>query len=172
MKNLFLIVILFTFTLSVFAKEDTPLSKPLSKEDEKVLEIGEVTTTQYVVGGVLGIYPGFGLGHAVQGRYISDNGWIFTVGEVVSLTMMMSGFTKCVGEAMSGNKECHSNTGAFGVLGFIGFKIWEVIDVWVAPPRINKRYHELKGKNISELQLAPMINPENKSGGLQLSFNF
>src|SRR5205085_907677 len=63
----------------------------LTDYDRKVLQIGEISDTRYVLGGVIGTYPiGLGLGHAIQGRYM-DRGWIFTVGELGSLAVVLAG---------------------------------------------------------------------------------
>ena len=44
-----------------------------------------ISPYRFVAGGMLSILPGFGVGHAVQGRWLRDYGWIFTAGQVASL---------------------------------------------------------------------------------------
>lgn len=61
------------------------------------LDDGEVSTPRYIIGGILGTYPiGFGIGHAIQGRY-SDRGWIFTATEAASLAVVIAGVGECLG---------------------------------------------------------------------------
>lgn len=119
----------------------------LSERDRMILERGEISQTRYVIGGILATYPlGLGIGHAVQGRY-TEKGWIFTVGELASLAVLMAGFGDCV-DNWSSNKECNGSGGLVfaGVFGFVGFRIWEAVDAWAAPPEHNRRYRELKSR--------------------------
>ena len=39
--------------------------------------------TSNLVAGIASIFPGFGLGHALQGRWL-DKGWIFTTGGILT----------------------------------------------------------------------------------------
>lgn len=92
-----------------------------------------VPTGKYITGGVLGSTIGFGIGHAVQGRY-GDKGWIFTAGEAAGLTAMVAGLASCKDETQSdGSKEkkC-SQDGLIGLgaAALIGFHIWEIVDAW------------------------------------------
>jgi hypothetical protein len=101
-------------------------------------------TGRYVAGGVTSLL-GFGIGHAVQGRY-AERGWIFTAGEVLSVGLFGGGFAWMAGNVISNAQSVHH--GAIGTnpeLGapvgmmvaggvtFIGFKIWEIVDAWTAP---------------------------------------
>ena len=58
-------------------------SVAFSMERESSTNLTTVSKTNYYAGGALSILPGFGIGHAVQGRW-REKGWIFTAGEVVS----------------------------------------------------------------------------------------
>lgn len=87
MRFLFLLLI-STFTISISIADSTLIYDAkkkgidLTDKDKEILEIGEISTVSYVVGGVLGTYPvGLGIGHAIQGRW-SQKGWIFTAGEL------------------------------------------------------------------------------------------
>lgn len=152
----------------------------LTKKDKKILEIGEISTTRYVIGGVLGTYPlGLGIGHAVQGRWEED-GAKFTWGQLGSLGVILIGAVGC-------NKDdewdCSGgNEGLIvaGVIGYVGFRLWEIVDVWAAPPSYNSKYKKLQ-KYIEQskssdqikasLDLIPIINPRMGQGvGLKYSF--
>ena len=99
----------------------------------------DISTTRYVAGGILSIYPGFGIGHAVQGRY-ADKGWIFTTGEVISAAVVISGLIDCGSSTViSSGKECSGKDKmSVGTVGFLVFKSWEIFDAWVIPHSNNK----------------------------------
>ena len=120
----------------------------LTEKDKEVLEIGEISTGRYVAGGILGTYPiGFGIGHAIQGRW-SEQGWIFTAGELGSVAMLLGGLSSCLkGDADDFFDDCSGGENALitvGLIGFIGFRIWEIVDVWAVPPSHNKKHRELQ----------------------------
>lgn len=128
----------------------------LSDEDRKILSNGEISTTAYVVGGIIGTYPvGFGVGHAIQGRY-TDKGWIFTVGELGSLVVAYAGAGDCFSSMIAGDK-CNGGLLFLGAAGFVGFRIWEIVDLWAAPPEINRRYRELKQRFGINNSLSPYL---------------
>lgn len=154
----------------------------LTENDKEILEIGEISTGSYIVGGILGTYPlGFGLGHAVQGRW-SQKGWIFTAGELGSLTMVVAGLLGCVDKTFSSD-DCSDVENVListGLISFVGLRLWEIVDVWAAPPSHNRKYNELKeyiNKQPEKtpakvtLDLVPVINP-GLGQGLALKLNF
>jgi len=96
----------------------------------------KIGTGRYVTGGVLSIYPGFGIGHAVQGRY-AEKGWIFTAGEAAFATIAIIGLGECgMTSAISSQNDCKGNDKILvGLAGFTGFKIWEMVDAWYGPHR-------------------------------------
>jgi hypothetical protein len=123
----------------------------LEEEDKEILDEGEISTTRYVIGGVLGTYPiGFGVGHAIQGRW-SEQGWIYTAGELGSLGVLIIGAAGCLNDELENGinrkDDCKGFNEAMiitGAIGFIGFRIWEIVDVWAGVPRHNRKYRELK----------------------------
>lgn len=138
----------------------------LTDEDSKILREGEISTPAYIIGGILGTWPlGLGVGHAIQGRYI-DKGWIFTTGELASLGVFVMSAGSCIE-----NKHCSNNSLiALSLWSYIGFRIWEVIDVWAAPLEINRRYHNLKQRVEPKSSLYPILIPHN-NGSTLLGFN-
>lgn len=120
----------------------------LSEAERKILTQGEISTTRYVLGGVLGTYPlglGLGIGHAIQGRY-TDKGWIFTVGELASVAVLAAGIEDCAFSEYR-DDDCDGSGLIFlGLFGYVGFRIWEIIDVWSAPPEHNQKYREIKSR--------------------------
>lgn len=178
--------ILLAITSSALA-ESTLIYEAKRKEielidkDKEILEIGEISTPRYVTGGILGTYPiGFGVGHAIQGRW-DQRGWIFTAGEFGSLAIAVSGLVGCMDKTFESNKcsDLESTLIVTGLVGFVGFRIWEIVDVWAAPPSHNTRYRELKEyiektpekKVKASLDLVPVISPR-LGQGLALNFRF
>ncbi|MGE0761708.1 MAG: hypothetical protein AB7N80_00375 [Bdellovibrionales bacterium] len=130
----------------VVAKRREPLM--LTAEEQRTLSQGEISTAAHIIGGVIGTYPGFGLGHAIQGRY-SEKGWIFTVGELGSLAVLMAGLEDCVLVfSEDDDEECDRKAGlvAIGALGYMGFHLWEIFDVWWGPYDHNNRYRLIRSR--------------------------
>lgn len=146
----------------------------LSESDRELLSRGPISTERYVIGGILGTYPfGLGIGHAVQGRYL-EKGWVFTVGQLASGAVMIAGLSNCVWSTMARANGCDNGLFALGVAGYVGFRIWEIIDVWAVPPEQNRRYHELR-RRIGEpsYSIRPAIIPTADGGallGMNISF--
>lgn len=115
----------------------------LSPDERKILYDGPISDGQYVAGGVVGTFLGFGIGQAIEGRY-GDTGWIFTVGELGSTVLLVAGAVNCL-SSVQGNT-CTNGGGevVLGYLGILGFRIWEIVDVWAVPPGINRRYRDLR----------------------------
>ncbi len=154
----------------------------LSENDQKVIDIGEISTSRYIIGGVLGTYPiGLGVGHAVQGRWL-QGGWIFTAGELGSIALAVAGLAGCIDNTFSSD-DCSGGESSLiiaGVFGYVGFRIWEIIDVWAVPPGHNKKFRELKDyiekapakpEPKASLDLVPLFRP-GMGNGLALRLNF
>lgn len=186
MRPYLAIIISILFSLSAVADpliyEAKEKGIELSEKDREVLEIGHINDTKYIVGGILGTYPlGFGLGHVIQGRW-SEQGWIFTAGEGASLAVLLVGAVGCAGRGISGSDDCTDGQALLvgaGLIGYLGFRIWEIVDVWAAPPSQNRKYNELKNyiqgektKDVkTSLDLIPLFDPY-LGNGLALNLRF
>lgn len=90
----------------------------------------KVTRDGYVFGGLVGSIAGFGIGHAVQGRY-TDMGWIFTAGEGVGILTWLT-LPWIIQLANNGvNTVASEVTSKVGMAIFGGFRLWQVADLWV-----------------------------------------
>ncbi len=175
---------LWADTSSIYEADKKGIS--LTEQDKRLLEIGEISDTRYIVGGILGTYPiGLGIGHAVQGRW-SDKGWIFTAGELGTATVFMIGALGCISNelnnGLNGKDDCTGLSEAMvvtGIVGYIGFRIWEIVDVWSVPPSHNRKVRELQqyiqktpAKEVkTSLHLVPLYNSQMGQGlGLRLIF--
>lgn len=106
----------------------------LTAEERELVAEGEIEPPAHIIGGALGTFVGLGLGHAVQGRW-DDKGWIFTVGEIASFSLILIALGDCGFES---NCEDEAQTAWFGLIALVGFRIWETFDVWLAPPSHNR----------------------------------
>jgi hypothetical protein len=165
-----------------------PVSKPqtqaqsasdLTTDERKILARGEIGTTAYVLGGILGTYPlGLGIGHAIQGRY-SDKGWIFTAGELGAVAIAYASALDCVtsttywsSSSSSTSVDCSSRGGiVLGLTAFVALRIWEIIDLWAVPPDHNRRYRELVSRT-GRTSLVPIILPRRDTMLLGLQYQF
>lgn len=160
-----------------------PVQLQLSEEQQALLARGEIPLGAYITGGILSYALGFGIGHAVQGRW-REGGWIFTAGEVASVTAIIFGASEAnrydrayPSSEYEGQNRRGQKYMVAGIVGLIGFRVWGVIDAWVAPPIHNRKVRALK----QQLGLTPpsysfyLAPPQGSSGsggvaGLSLSF--
>ena len=108
----------------------------------------EPSVARLVVGGVAGTFIGFGLGHAIQGRF-GDSGWVYLVGEGAGL-----GFAAFAGCQVPSGGSCNSMLLALGMVTYMGFHVAEIIDVWRGPPTHGPQLYAL-----------PHANPRGKTDG-------
>lgn len=115
----------------------------ITPHEQQLLLHGEYTQGEIVGGGLIGTFFGFGLGHAVQGRW-SDKGWLFTVGEGGAMALMMSTMADCIDETLDGPQTCNENWLAFSAIAFGVLRLWEIVDVWAGPARYNSEVRRLR----------------------------
>lgn len=120
----------------------------LSEEDQALLARGEISDGRYIGGALASVFFGFGIGQAVHGRY-HDTGWIFTFGEAGTLAAMVVGALQAIGDCYDFGEPCRDDDDGEalmvgGLLGFIAFRAWELVDVFSAPPKHNARVRELR----------------------------
>ena len=123
-----------------------------------------MTQNQYIAGGVLGALPGFGIGHAIQGRWL-EKGWIFTGLTVGFFPLALASFFYVI----STNHTLDANLVfvPFYLFGLTGLKLWEIIDVWSLP----SDYKIVKSQKLS---ISPLYsyNSQSSSYGLSLSYKW
>lgn len=142
----------------------------LTDREREILRRGEISQTQYVLGGIFGTYPGFGIGHAIQGRY-TEKGWIFTAGELGSVVALAAGIADCWNG--HGYYSCNGGLAFAGLAGYIGFRIWEIVDVWTTPREQNREYIELKNRMYQfSMKFEPALLPMADGGMLGIKLTF
>jgi hypothetical protein len=147
-------------------------------EERDLLASGVIGDGATIAGGLLSIYPGFGIGQAVEGRY-REIGYIFTVGELAA-------YGGAIGSVISlidcANENCHNDNGALllltgSALAYAGLHIWEIVDAFTAPSEHNRRVHALRRRYgyIDYARVTPFVaRPHGSDGGgtAGLSFSF
>lgn len=117
----------------------------LTADEAEILRRGPISDGAHIGGGVASLFVGFGVGQALQGRW-GDTGWIFTVGELASMGLMIYGFAQvfeeCYGEPCNGSDGVAALL--VGALAAGGFRIWEVVDAFAGPASYNRRYKDLQ----------------------------
>lgn len=131
--------------------------------------------TQYITGGVVGTIFGYGIGHAVQGRY-TEIGWLFTATEVAFTAAIIASpliagaplFTRAPATNMNWPVGASVLSG-IGSLGLLGFRIWEIVDLWATPQQQSRVATEQEmQKPENHLAFAPVLLPN--YAGLSVQF--
>jgi len=158
----------------------------ITPEEQELLAQGEISDGQHLGGAAVAFFFGFGAGQAVQGRW-SDKGWIFTLGEVATITMMIYGAVNLVSNDCgyydnycdgydTNNDDSAEAMLIVGALGFAAFRVWEVIDAIAGPSSHNARVRELRvrtGQYPRYYGLKPFVAPARDQGmtaGVTFSF--
>lgn len=184
MKFLILLILATLQTKPTFANENklSELSKTVLTSDEiRILKTGPLENPRYITGGILGTTLGFGVGHAIQGRW-QNKGWIFTLGESVSLVTLVGAGAWCVtssaarsfgGEDESTSFSCILTT--ISATSFIGLRIWESIDLWRGGYEQRKEYKQLMKRLDSNSRkisysILPVLSANSLGLGLSMRF--
>ena len=135
----------------------------LSEEERDLLARGEIGPGEHIAGGLVGTVVGFGLGHAIQRRFL-ERGWIFAAGDAVATGMLVKYGVECA--RATGTESCddHDDWLAAGLLVAIGFRIWQIADVWYGPSQHNDRVREIRWRHgVSPVGL--LLGPAPGGGG-------
>jgi hypothetical protein len=152
MRQILSVFLLFLLALNASAKTDSTVDGLGSPNDKKLL-----STSEYVTGGILGIFPGFGLGHVVQGRY-REKGYLYTLAPVAAFGAIVITEASFCG-LNGGNSTCVDNISTIGIATFVGLKIWEVYDVWVVPGYAVGNLENQKTLNKQKAAIVPYFLP-------------
>lgn len=158
------------YSPQTFAEDDT--SSVSSEEESYDSSIVTISNAKYWGGGITAFVIGFGVGHAVQGRYM-EKGWIFTALDLVAIGGYFTSAVMTLGDVVKGDKSSAKKTGgmtiAFG-LAAAGVRIWEVVDAFMLP----SNYKVVKE---SPLEVTPLVSwsdtvSSNLDWGLSLKYKF
>ena len=150
-------------------------------------------TFRYLTGGLLGTFVGFGLGHALQGRY-GDYGWVFTTTQLTGIAISMASLSIVVILAASTAKrnldeprtkrqrkadkeiEVAKVITAIGAVTFGISRLFEMVHVWMPSTPPDRKYvkrkavHYLASRTEPTLSVAPLLST--KQFGLQVELRF
>lgn len=150
----------------------------LTPAEVQILKDGEISHGAQVAGGIIGTVFGLGIGQAIQGRYW-PSGFVITAGEIGSFALMIAGANDCLPSRIGdpAPDHCHGDYIAAGLLAFIGFRIFELVDVWTGPDRINRQYWNLKDQvdpaaHLTFLPVTKIASSAIDGGVFQLRFQF
>ncbi|MBK7962192.1 MAG: hypothetical protein IPK04_14030 [Bdellovibrionales bacterium] len=148
----FLVMTCLCLAICIQAQADEDVSDTTNKVP--------VSTGPYITGGILASTIGFGIGHAVQGRW-ADKGWIFTATESLGLVMLSAAASTCSKKTdIYGveKTECSDTGLALAGLGvLIGFHVWEIVDAWTGATPVEDsgpKVFLLPNPNAPELRVA------------------
>jgi len=172
MKRIFgLCLSLLTLSFSLSAAD----TSKLSPEELEIYNRGEMPNGRLIGAGFAGIFAGFGIGHAIVDHY-GDIGWILTAGEVASIGLIGASAAM----AYDSDKEKYDfdissgTTMGIGIAAIIGFRAFEIYDIWTRPWNEQKQYKVIKNTKMGGKAEAPsnqwsfLVLP--RSGGGTVSF--
>lgn len=126
---------------------------------------GTTSSDRYIAGGLLGTIVGFGFGHMVNGTW-HNTGWIFTLSQSVSLTMMSLGLATALTGENFGEKMMYA-----GMIGHLVSRVGETIDVWARPKVYNvTELVPVPNSPVPRAQLSPWFAPGSAGISGRLSF--
>jgi hypothetical protein len=140
MKRILPLILALAFFTFGWADAETTLTHT----ETMVLQQGPIETEPYVAGGVVGSFLGFGIGHAIQGRYGTDAAWM-SIGQAAGGLMFLLGAGCPIKQI--GSASCPLNgTATTGLALMILTHVWEIYDLWATPPKHNKMYRDLRNR--------------------------
>ncbi len=160
-----------------YSPQQPPMQVQLTVDDQWLLQRGYISDGEYIGGGLVALFIGFGVGQAVQGRW-GEKGWIFTLGEGVSIAALFYGVVQALScidrNRTDGSGTCSGDEGVgvtlIGFAGFSVFRVWETIDAFAAPPEHNRKVRALRARlGMPEpmySRLTPYVSPtRDRDGG-------
>lgn len=165
----------------MYGYRPAPMPVQLSFEDRALLARGEISDGEMIGGIAANFLFGFGIGQAVQGRW-SEKGWIFTLGEGASIGLMIYGLVRAIEETdvatgdprplrvATANADAGATMALVGLVGYLGFHVWSLVDAATGPADHNRRVRELRMRLGMPLpmytKVTPYVAPTTNGGGV------
>ena len=138
-------------------------------------QIKTISQAQYIAGGVMSIVAPFGIGQAIQGRWL-ESGWIFTLSGTLIGSGVLSQFFTSSGGLIAPlwtkfvvEDEDLARATLIGLsLASMAFYIWGIADAW----RLPSRYKVVKAPKFQVSPLYIASYKERSTAGLGLSFKY
>ena len=107
---------------------------------------GEISDAQTIGGGIAAMFVGFGIGQAIEGRWL-ERGWMFTVVDVGAGALETAGVIEVFSRGC--NHTCENR--GLAMLGGaaaieLGSRILQSWDAFAAPSAHNRRVRELRAR--------------------------
>ncbi len=115
----------------------------LTEEEQEIYENGGISTPRIVFGGLVGSFYGMGLGHLIEGEFLS-RGWKFTLSQGVGTTLMVMGLIQAADEDHF-SRQMGSLVLA-GSLLVVASRVWEIVDLWTHPWERQRDFREVEEK--------------------------
>jgi len=142
-------------------------SPPLDDNDRAVLEHGEISDAQTAGGGIAAMFLGFGIGQAIQGRWL-ERGWMFTVADVGAGALETAGVIELFSRGCDhrcDNRGVAMLAGAAAIA--LGSRILQSWDAFVAPSAHNRRVRELRART-GVTHVVPYVTGNGIGIGMQM----
>ena len=151
-------------TISVWWPRNVSFSSTRNRTQLSDSNLIDIREEDYVLGGVLGTFVGFGLGHAVQGRW-QHKGKYYTYTQLAGLGLTVLG-SSCQGSSDYGEGICHDPEWMLllGIPLFLISRIVEIFSVW-GPD--TSHYRVVSARPQLPFSIMPLLNT--KQAGLQLT---
>jgi hypothetical protein len=149
-----------------------PMQVQLTLDEQYLLERGYISDGQQVGGTIVAFMFGFGLGHAVQGRFM-ERGYLFAIGDAVTGFIFINGFVKLM-YCFEGCSEAQENNAVnwliVGALSAGVVRTWEIVDAAVGPSTHNRKLRALHMRLGMQqpmyTRLSPYLGPTRDGGGV------
>ena len=180
--KLLIIIVVFLFSMSIYGSGELDFSSyylagndSAANGDRSTPSVETISEGQYITGGVIGTVFGFGIGHAVQGRW-TKTGWIHTTLQVGGVVVVTASYLWALPLMFTPDEKgtvtvmgiILLTTIVTGGVAFWGSKIWEIVDVWRVPS-------SMKVVSKKRLYMAPTLYSQNNQGhflGMKLQYSF
>ncbi len=175
------VVLLFSSVVGAQPSSYAPAPMPvqLTLDEQFLLERGYISDGQQIGGTVVAFFFGFGLGHAVQGRYM-ERGYLFTIGDAVTGFIFVNGMIKmfdCLfGSCTQAQEESMERWILVGAISTTVVRTWEIVDAAVGPSTHNRKLRDLHirlGMRPLYARMTPYVAPAHDTGavaGVSLRF--
>lgn len=134
----------------------------LTPSEAALLQRGEIESDMHVLGIVANAVVGFGLGQALQGRWLSDGGWRFTVGMAGGTALFF---------AAAGREGQNVGIELAAAATLLTFYVWGIVDAATGPQRHNNRIRDIKLRHGIPLAMPYVQHADSaRTAGLVLRF--
>ena len=138
-------------------------------------ESGEgISTGRYITGGIIGSAIGYGIGHAIQGRYM-PLGLVFSLTEAAATVVIIADAHKTADTNIfifGDTKYALGTAGVIGLVALLGVHVWEVVDVWVAGAELRRKAPKADLASMKTKIVALPIAPGGDAPGLSMVMRF